>query len=61
MPDIPSSGRQVRLLITEDGRLALSLANEPDPNKLTTTEILAPWAGTPWHRTVPAQLEQVPA
>ncbi|TNE84674.1 MAG: molybdopterin oxidoreductase family protein [Deltaproteobacteria bacterium] len=29
------------------------------PNELTSTEDMDPWAGTPWHKSVPAQLEAV--
>jgi anaerobic selenocysteine-containing dehydrogenase len=29
------------------------------PNELTTSEDRDPWAGTPWHKTVPARLEPV--
>ena len=31
------------------------------PNELTSSEDRDPWAGTPWHKTVPARLERVPA
>ncbi len=31
------------------------------PNELTASEDRDPWAGTPWHKTVPARLERVPA
>jgi anaerobic selenocysteine-containing dehydrogenase len=30
------------------------------PNELTASEDRDPWAGTPWHKTVPARLERVP-
>ena len=29
------------------------------PNELTASEDCDPWAGTPWHKTVPARLERV--
>ena len=31
------------------------------PNELTASEDRDPWAGTPWHKTVPARLERVSA
>ena len=31
------------------------------PNELTASEDRDPWAGTPWHESVPARLERVPA
>jgi anaerobic selenocysteine-containing dehydrogenase len=31
------------------------------PNELTASEDRDPWAGTPWHKSVPARLERVPA
>ena len=31
------------------------------PNELTASEDRDPWAGTPWHKTVPARLDRVPA
>ena len=31
------------------------------PNELTASEDRDPWAGTPWHKTVPARLERVVA
>jgi anaerobic selenocysteine-containing dehydrogenase len=31
------------------------------PNELTASEDRDPWAGTPWHKTVAARLERVPA
>ena len=40
----------------EDGtRVLTGLA----PNELTTAEDRDPWAGTPWHKSVPARLEPV--
>src|SRR5438874_3188612 len=30
------------------------------PNELTASEDRDPWAGTPWHKTVPARLERLP-
>ena len=29
------------------------------PNELTASEDRDPWAGTPWHKSVPARLEPV--
>jgi anaerobic selenocysteine-containing dehydrogenase len=29
------------------------------PNELTSSSDRDPWAGTPWHKSVPARLEQV--
>ena len=29
------------------------------PNELTDSEDRDPWAGTPWHKSVPARLEPV--
>jgi len=31
------------------------------PNELTASEDRDPWAGTPWHKTVPARLERASA
>lgn len=31
------------------------------PNELTASEDRDPWAGAPWHKTVPARLERAPA
>ena len=31
------------------------------PNELTSAEHRDPWVGTPWHKTVPARLEPLPA
>jgi anaerobic selenocysteine-containing dehydrogenase len=39
------------------GRLQTGVA----PNELTASEDRDPWAGTPWHKTVPARLEPLPA
>jgi formate dehydrogenase len=38
-----------------EGRVVTGVA----PNELTATEDRDPWAGTPWHKSVPARLEPV--
>ena len=42
----------------EDGR---TVTTGVAPNELTTATDRDPWAGTPWHKHVPARLEAVPA
>ncbi|MCU1502486.1 MAG: molybdopterin oxidoreductase [Ilumatobacteraceae bacterium] len=42
--------------IGSDGRVVTGTA----PNELTATADRDPWAGTPWHKSVPARLEPVP-
>ena len=39
-----------------EGRVRTGVA----PNELTASEDRDPWAGTPWHKSVPARLEPVP-
>jgi len=43
--------------VESDVRLQTGVA----PNELTASEDRDPWAGTPWHKSVPARLERVPA
>ena len=41
--------------VDADGRVVTGVA----PNELTASEDRDPWAGTPWHKSVPARLEPV--
>ena len=39
--------------VDADGRMVTGIA----PNELTASDDRDPWAGTPWHKSVPARLE----
>jgi anaerobic selenocysteine-containing dehydrogenase len=41
--------------VDDAGRVITGVA----PNELTASEDRDPWAGTPWHKTVPARLETI--
>jgi anaerobic selenocysteine-containing dehydrogenase len=43
----------------EDGDRAQRVVTGVAPNELTASEDRDPWAGTPWHKTVPARLEAI--
>jgi anaerobic selenocysteine-containing dehydrogenase len=41
--------------VDEGGRVVTGVA----PNELTATDDRDPWAGTPWHKSVPARVEAI--